>query len=139
MLCVALALAALVTGPKLYWRCQVKGLLPGATEHVRTVLETWHQGPDEHPRNRNVYWLRIAEGDIRENGQHRLHLAPKQWARIQVGDQLTMVSVGRSTRLYLPAGVFTSPLNFVFDVVLLLLELGCAMWMGWRLRRDSGG
>ena len=136
LLVVALALAAFVTGPKLYWRCQVKGLLPGAVEHPRTVLEKWHQTPQEHHRDRNVYWLRIAPGDIREEGPHRLHLAPPHWEGIAVGNELTFVSVGRSDDLYLPDGIYTSPLNFVFDLALLALELGYAAWLAWRLRRD---
>ena len=139
MLIGFLVLAAFVTGPKLYWRCQVKGLLPGATEHTRTVLEKWHQTPAEHHRDRNVFWLRIGEGDIKEDGRHRLHLAPKHWARIEVGSELTLVSVGRSSRLYLPDGIYTSPLNFVFDIALLVLELGFAVWMAVLLRRGPDG
>lgn len=135
LLLSALALALLISGPQLYWRSQIKGIIPGATEHTRTVLEKWHQTPAEHPRNRNVYWLRIAQGDIREEGQHRIHLPPTPWRKIDTGSELKLVSTSRSSTLYMPEGIHTSAGNFIYDLALLALELGCAALMAWQLRR----
>jgi hypothetical protein len=139
----ALGLAIGVTGPKLYKMTQIKGWLPGASVQQRPVTEKWHQTPDDHPNAQDTYWVAFTEDDIRKVGHHRLNVEPEKWESLSEGDSVDVVYVSGSPEPYLRDGIFVSWGNFVFDLVLLGLEVGVVGVMAVQLRRlytrdDSG-
>jgi hypothetical protein len=142
-LIVALCLALGVTGPKLYKMTQIRGWLPGASVQQRPITEKWHQTPEEHPDAQDTYWVAFTEDDIRKVGNHRLNVEPEKWASLSEGDSVEVVYVSGSPKPYLRDGIFVSWGNFVFDLLLLGLEVGVVAIMAmqlWRLypRDDSG-
>ncbi|MEM8640717.1 MAG: hypothetical protein AAGG51_18150 [Cyanobacteria bacterium P01_G01_bin.54] len=134
-LLVALGLAFGVTIPKLYKMGQIKGWLAGATETTEVITQKWHQTANEHPSERETYWIAWSETDIREIGNHRLNVTQEDWHRVEIGELIEVVSLPTDDHLYLRNGIFVSPENFVFDGVLLVGELTIATIMSIRLAR----
>jgi hypothetical protein len=135
VLVIALGLAAAVTVPKLDKMAQIKGWLPGGTVQTRVITGKWHQTPEEDPDGADTYWIALTAGDIRQPGSHRLTLPADQWASLREGDGIEVVYVPGDPQPYRRDGIFVSLGNFLFDVVLLALELGTAGLMGWQLWR----
>ena len=50
-------------------------------------------------------------------------MTKEDWLRVQVGDTLELRRLPGEGKLYSPGGIYASPGNFVFDFVLLGLEL----------------
>ena len=137
---VALGLAALITIPKLYRMAQIKAWIPGATITREVVAQKWHQLPSEYPRERDVYWISWGPAPIREVGPHRTNLEADDWARVEVGQPVNVVRIPGDEHTYTQNDIFVSTGNFVFDIVLLLIELtvGVAAIVRWRRARLAG-
>lgn len=126
-----------ITLPKLYKMAQIKGLLPGAVAVQRVIVEKWHQTPAEHHKGRNVYWIAIAPGDIRQRGSHRLNVVPEHWNRLNQGDTIELLSIPGDPDFYLRDGIFASWGNFVFDFVLIGVECIVVVTLFRRLRSQT--
>lgn len=122
----AIGLAVGVTGPKLIRMAKIRGWLPGATTETRTITQTWHQTPDQHPNGRDTYWISWTQEDIHIVGPHRLNVSPEKWSSLQVGQTLEVRSLPNDREIYLEEGIYASTGNFVFDLLLLAAELGTA-------------
>jgi hypothetical protein len=108
-----------ITVPKLYRMSAIKGWIPGATTHIyRVTQKTVHQSDYG-----DVHWIGWTSRDVDEPGNHRINVGADQWARLQNGDPIEILTVGNDPTPELRDGVYTEPGNFAFDVVLLLLEI----------------
>jgi hypothetical protein len=67
-----------------------------------------------------------------------LSVTPERWETIREGDRIEVVYVPGDPWPYLRDDVFVSGGNFVFDFVLLGVELGVAGVMAWQLWRLRG-
>lgn len=140
ILLAALGLAVGVTGPKLIRMAKIRGWMSGATAETRTITQTWHQTPEQHPNGRNTYWISWTQEDIRKVGPHRLNLPADQWSALQVGQTLKVRTLPGDPDVYLEEGIYASNGNFVFDVLLLAAELGTATLLAvqlWRTVREE--
>jgi hypothetical protein len=113
------AWVALFTAGKLYKMASIRGWVPGAIykEHVVTdkrVLEGTY-GP--------VHWLAWSDADITERSPMRENVEKEQWDNIAIGATITMAYYRDDPEPYKPDGIFVSAGNFVFDLLLLTLEL----------------
>ena len=140
MLILAAGLALFVTGPKLHKMCQIKGWIAGAKTTQETISAKWHQTPDQHPKERDVFWIAWQGADIKIRGSNRINLQREKFETMQVGDTIAVVRLPEDPVPYLPQGIFVSPGNFALDIVLLLGEIYFAVraFGRWRLnRRDN--
>ncbi|MFN7943584.1 MAG: hypothetical protein U0X73_18470 [Thermoanaerobaculia bacterium] len=124
-LALVFAVAALVSGVRLYWMGQIRGWIPGATVEKTVVTQKWHQTPDEHPNHINVYWIAWTAKPITESGTHRADLDVDRWSSLEIGSPVEVVRLAGSDQPYLRAGIFDSSGNFLavgtgFAVALVL-------------------
>ncbi len=137
---VALCVAVLMTGPKLFGMCQIKGWVPGATVRTELITQKWHEMRSEFDEISHVYWIAWGRRPIREVGDHRLNLEPEQWEAVRVGDRVEIIRVPGDSWPHTRDGIFVSPGNFQFDIGLLIAELiVAALSLHWwcNSRRDK--
>jgi hypothetical protein len=111
------------TAPKLYEMSQIKGWVPGGVPLQVTVTSKWHETADESQDGREAYWVAWNGGDITVSGKHRSNMFQEQWESIKIGDIQDIVYIQWSDDTYLKDGIFVSFGNFIFDFILLTLEL----------------
>lgn len=121
---IACILAFGITIPKLYKVAQIKQWLPGAITSKQLITQKWHQSSEAHPEGRDTYWIAWTEEDIHIAGNHRLNLTYDKWLSLQIADEIKVVYVKGDETPYLHDGIFVSLENIMFDLVLLLVELG---------------
>lgn len=112
-----------ITAPKLYEMFQIKGWIPGGVPLQVTVTSKWHTTAEEARNGRETYWVAWNGGDITVKGKHRANMFQAQWNTVKIGDTQNIVYIPWSDDTYLKDGVYVSFGNFVFDFVLLTLEL----------------
>ncbi len=115
----ALAVAALFTGPKVYRMAQIRGFVPGAQVSAETVVEKWHQTPEQHHDGRDVFWVTWSESDIRARGSHRLNLPEELWNTVTVGGPIEIVRLEGGSEPHHRQGIYASNGNLAFDLILL--------------------
>lgn len=131
----ALGLALGVTIPKLYKMTQIRGWQPGAIVEQHVITQKWHQSKEEHPRGRDAYWIAWTEDDIRSIGSHRLNVPAETWEAMAPGQPIEIVRFKGDRWPYLRNDpIFASNENFVFDLILLAIEVGTVVWAMRRLR-----
>lgn len=123
------ALGLLFTGPKLLRMAQIKGWVPGGQTTTHRITQKWEEMRDGSRGPGSVYWISWTDRSIQEIGDHRLNLELEQWHSLQVGDPIEIVRVPGDQWPHTRDGIFVSPGNFVFDSVLLGVELWL-MWLG---------
>ena len=117
-------LLLLITAPKLYEMLQIEGWIPGGRVQQVTITAKAHRSAEESQDGREVFWIAWNGGDISKRGAHRTSVFEEKWVALKVGDPLEIVSIPGSSGTYLRHGdIYVSPGNFVFDIVLLLLEV----------------
>ncbi|MBC8117737.1 MAG: hypothetical protein H7062_25385 [Candidatus Saccharimonas sp.] len=129
VLIAALGVAIAFTVPKLFKMCQIKGWVPGASATNEVITQKWHQTPEQHPSGRDSYWIAWGITDIKTVGGHRLNVPSERWERLNVGDTIEVVRLPGDRWPYLRDGIFVSAENFIFDFLLLNVELGVAIFM----------
>lgn len=135
ILVIALGLAAAITGPKLYRMAQIKGFVDGAQTEIVTVTNKWHQSVQGR-RAREVYWVTWTNQDIKQVGSHRLNLTAERWNSVEIGDKIELIRLPGRDKAYDSAGIFVSEGNFIFDLLLLLLEIGVTIGMAISIYLD---
>lgn len=133
---LALVLAFGVTGPKLIKMCQIRGWIPGAVVVEEVISKKWHQTPSQDPSERNTFWISWGDKSIMIRGNHRINLEEDDWEQIEVGQSIELTKVPGSNDIFLRDGIFASNGNFVFDIFLLLIELGVVFIFGFGLLSD---
>ncbi len=135
-----------ITVPKLYEMFQIKGWVPGGVPLQVTVTSKWHETADEARDGRETYWVAWNGSDITVRGKHRTNMFQEQWEAIKIGDTQDIVYIPWSDDTYLKDGVYVSFGNFVFDFVLLTLELFGIYFFGrvikqtlrrWRVKTNA--
>jgi hypothetical protein len=117
-LIVSIGLASLMTGPKLYRMARIVGWQPGAEVATRWVA---HKGVDNDMRGRKFHWVSWA---IDGSPTDRDNVSPEVWESMKVGDAVEVVFVpGTNEKAHLRKGVFVEEGNFVFDFILLGVEI----------------
>jgi hypothetical protein len=133
---VLVGVAFFVTIPKLYRMAQIRGFIAGGVIQPLPILEKWHQTPAEHHKGRNVWWLRLHPGDIRQPGNHRANVEKSQWESFKVGQTIETVAIPGDKSIYLLRGdIYAETSHFVIDFLLLGAELGGAAYL--MLRRPA--
>lgn len=132
----AVLLAFGVTGPKVIKMCQIKGWIDGAKVERVTITQKWNQTPDIHPSGRNSFWVSWTGKSIKQIGNHRISVTKEKWNMMKLGDKLEIIHVKGDKHPYLRDGIFVDPGNFIFDIVLLIAELGLAIYFSVALIRD---
>ncbi len=123
IVCGISVMLLLITAPKLYEMFQIKGWIPGGVPLQVTVTSKWHETAEEARDRRETYWVAWNGGDIRVRGKHRTNMFQEQWDTVKIGDTQNIVYIPWSDDTYLKDGVYVSFGNFVFDFVLLTVEL----------------
>lgn len=119
----------LFTGNKLHTLAQARGWLPGA----RTETHAITQMAILDGKYGESYWVSWTNTSIRTQGDHRTNLQYDDWATLRIGDPIEITFVGKSSTPYLKNDIDTSNGNFIFDGVLLALELGVSLLMIYKL------
>ncbi|MFC1743145.1 hypothetical protein ACFL35_04060 [Candidatus Riflebacteria bacterium] len=107
----------LITLPKLYKMCQIRGWLAGAHEKMVVITQKWVM-KNNSILKRDSYWIAWTEKDIREVGAHRINLQAEKWKKLKVGDRVKIVTVPEDRHPYLQDGIFVSVGNFILDIVI---------------------
>jgi len=110
---------ALFTSAKLYKMTAIRGWVPGAIykEHVVTdkrVLDGEY-GP--------AHWIAWEGADITQRSTFRETLDEEQWETINIGDKVAIAYYRDDPEPYKLDGIYVSPGNFVFDLILLIGEI----------------
>ena len=135
---------ALFTFNKLERMKQIRGVKPGATPKMQAVLEKWESD--------RACWIRIADGDIRRHGPHRLNLESEEWDKLELGEPIEVMYLPDDATPYLRNGIYASDGNLEFDGGLLVMEIvvsvvsllgglitfGILIVAGGKLRRLAG-
>lgn len=106
----------------------IRGWVPGAIykEHIVTdkrVLDGKY-GP--------AYWVAWEGADITRRSTRRTNLGKEQWQTIDIGDRVTIAYYRGNPEPYIPDGIFVSPENFAFDLILFTGEI-------WIIAHATGG
>ncbi len=112
-----------VTAPKLYKMFQIKGWVPGGVPLQVTVTSKWHETAEESLDGRETYWVAWNDGDVKVRGKHRSNMFQDQWRATSIGDKQDIIYIPWEGDTYPKDGIFVSFGNFVFDFILLTLEL----------------
>lgn len=112
-----------VTGPKLMKMSQIKGWISGAEIEKVIVTQKWYQTSDIHPSG-DTFWISWTEKNIKEVGSHRINVIKEKWNTIEIGDSLEIIYIEGDSSPYLEDGIFVEFGNFIFDIILFIVELG---------------
>ncbi len=138
----ALALASLVTVPKVIKMFKIRGVLEGAWTEEREVTAMWHQTPEEHDRGSEAFWVSWDGKDVRVRGNHRLNLPEELWNEHEVGGLVELTFVQGDPKPYHREGIFANNGNFLVDFLLLGLFLllafhGAKAYLGLRRQQET--
>ncbi len=126
---LALWLMLAVTGPKLYKMAQIRGFTAGGTLLERTITDKASQDwtaafdSDSSSSRGTYYFISWNEQPALEAGPNRINIQREQWENLNIGDSIDLVRVANDDATYIRTGIFASNSNFIFDAMLLLLQL----------------
>jgi hypothetical protein len=123
ILCVLLAV--FVTFPKLQKMFQIQGSLPGATSELQMVVQK-----NQSQSRASDYWEITTDSGFNER------ITFEAWSKLKIGDPIELRRIGTSNELYAKDGIFTEAGNFIFDYVLLFLEVCGALFFGFRFMNE---
>ncbi len=137
ILLAILALSLLyITAPKLVKMCQIRGWIPGAQLSLETISNKWNQESIRNNSNQHTFWISWGEESIQEKGNHRINLEQEAWEQLNTGDSIEIVRFpSNPDEVYLRQGIFANNSNFLFDLTLLILELGMLVKSGISIYR----
>lgn len=120
-----LGLAGFFIG-KLYEMAAIRGWVPGAVYRTHVITDMQVLDGDYGP----AYWIAWDGAPIARRSHQRENLERDQWARLAVGDTVTMAYYRDDPTPNSPDGIYVSLGNFVFDIVLLSCALLLACVLG---------
>jgi hypothetical protein len=119
ILCILLAV--FVTFPKIQKMFQIQGNLPGATSEMQTVVQK-----NQSRSRASDYWEITTDSGFNER------ITFEAWSKLNIGDLIELRRIGPSNELYAKDGIFTEAGNFIFDYVLLFLEICGALFFSYK-------
>ena len=130
-------LLALYTGPKLHRMAQVRGLLPGARVSTYPLLQKWTR-PAGRSLSEYAYCIEWDDPAHTGIGDNQDNIGYAYWSSLNVGDPIRIARVGHSDEPHVIGGIDSDNGNCAFDAVLLLLELGGAIYalISWVITKD---
>jgi hypothetical protein len=122
---LAVALAGLVTGPKIYKMFQIRGTVPGAIIEKQVVTDKSR----DVGRRGEEYWEVTTDKGANER------ISFEKWSSLQIGDQIEMVKIPGDNDVYAKDGIFADDSNFIVDYVLFALEIAAIVFFVFRFLR----
>lgn len=116
------------TGQKLYKMAMIRGFIPGAKVEKRIITQKWNQYVRQRRLSRNVYWISWTDKSIQEVGNHRLNMRYDDWQKLSEGDAIDLVFIPGDNRAFMKNDIFADNGNFIFDLILLIIELTALIW-----------
>jgi len=138
---LALWLMLAVTGPKLYKMAQIRGFIGGATLLERTITDKASQdwrtalSLNRTSSSGTNYFIAWNEQSALEAGPNRINIQQEQWEKLNIGDSIDLMRLPHDEATYIRTGIFASNGNFMFDAILLALQLAIIMNSIVRLAR----
>ncbi|MBI5042870.1 MAG: hypothetical protein HZC10_03370 [Nitrospirae bacterium] len=115
---------AILTTSKLYRMCIIKGWIDGEMViRTYTITQKWHERYATDYGTGHMYWISWTGQNIKENGVHRVSMQYEKWVYLQINDPIEIIYIVNNPSPYSRDGMFVSDGNFIFDIVLLSLEL----------------
>lgn len=140
---LALWLMLAVTGPKLYKMAQIRGFTAGGTLLERTITDKASQDwstafdPDRISSRGTNFFIAWNEQPALEAGPNRINIQREQWENLNIGDSIDLVRIPNDDATYIRTGIFASNSNFIFDAILLSLQLAIIINSAVRLLRRT--
>lgn len=116
------------TGQKLYKMAMIRGFIPGAKVEKRIITQKWNQYVRQRKLSRNAYWISWTDKSIEEVGNHRVNIHYDDWQKLSVGDSIDLVFIPGDNRPFTKNDIFADNGNFIFDSILLIIELTGLIW-----------
>jgi hypothetical protein len=107
---------------------QIKGWVSGGIVVQRHITQKGID-PAKRLRDEDSYWVSWEWGEVGTSWERRERVSREVWEKMQLGDPIELVHFPGDPQLHLRNGVFVEEGNFVFDWVLLALELTVAVVM----------
>jgi hypothetical protein len=119
--CLALLIGN--TGPKIFEMFKIKGWLPGGVTERVTITSKSFASAENSVDGREFYYVAWNGADINLPSNQRENLTFERWSGLKAGDTLEIVAIPWTGKTYQRDGIFVSFGNFIFDLILVLIEL----------------
>ena len=130
------AALALFTTHKLYKMCCIRGFVGERRIEAHRVRD---KTVEHGAKNRTFCFVSWAEDAREDDRRHRLAVDCDYWETVKPDDRIEVVRLGEDSDIYLRGNddIFASNGQFIFDLVLLGLELAGILYYWSRMKEHS--
>jgi hypothetical protein len=134
---VLMVALAIFTTHKMYSMARMRGFIGKRIITVHHITDKKRETSFRNAHEREFCFVSWAESASENDPQHRVQVDCDRWRKLELGDRIEVARIDEDDSGHMiGAEVFESDGNFVFDMVLLGIELAGLLWY-WTKHKES--